>query len=104
MNTDNQDPGEIGSGGAGCRPLGGHRLKSGAQLVQVADLVHREPPHAHAAVGLHLHQPFGLQPPKRLAHGRAARAELLGDVVQIDPVTGAQATGQDPITQLTGGA
>src|ERR1035437_1879191 len=40
---------------------------------------------------------------ERLAHRRAAGPELMGDLVEVEPRSGLQPAGEDPITQFAGG-
>ena len=77
-------------------PLGRHGLEPRPQLVEVADLVHRQGAHAHPPMGLHLDQPLRLEHPEGLPHRRARQVELLRDALLDQALAGAVATLDDP--------
>src|SRR5262245_15633678 len=80
-------------------PLGCERrckcLELGAHLVGVADLARREAPYERAAVRLELDEPGRLQLSERLADGRAADAELLGERLLAEPRPRRELAAQD---------
>ncbi len=70
------------------RDLGGEALELGAHHERLADLVAGEHPHAHAAVRLEADEAEGREPAQRLANGRPADLELLGEVLLAERAPG----------------
>jgi hypothetical protein len=80
------------------------RLELFPHLVHDVDLVHGEPRHPGALVGLLLDQALGGEHLQRLADREPAGAELLGDVLLADPLAGADASAEDGAAQVGGDA
>ena len=91
--------GEVVVGHLRRRDLGREALELGAHHERLADLVEREHPHAYAAVRLERDEPERGEPPKRLAHGRSAHLELLGEVLLAERAAGRDLAGDDRLLE-----
>ena len=88
----------------GSNPFDGQRdrvrLQALAQLVKLHDFAAADATHDGAVAGHLFHQPDAGQFPQRLAHWRAADAEILGKRGLGKNETGPQVAAQDPLTDV----
>lgn len=95
LTLDLLEPGDVIAGKVG------DALRKSKRFKAFADFVHRlaagqvELGHPGTAVGLECDQSLVLQDSQRLAHRNAACAELVGDVLLPDPLTGLQLPGKN---------